>query len=119
MNRHNAIVRKVDLRLLPIVCTMYALSYIDRVNIGFAKLYGMNESIHLNSSQYAWTLSIFYIGYSISQIPSNMVLKYLTPRIWFSIILCLWGATTIAQGFSSEFSVLIGLRFMLGITEAG
>ncbi|KAI9497585.1 major facilitator superfamily domain-containing protein [Zychaea mexicana] len=77
---------KLDRRIIPYISLLYLCSYLDRVNIGNAKIAGLMEDIDITESQYNWALSIFFIGYVLFEVPSNLMLKVLGPRIWISII---------------------------------
>lgn len=73
---------KVDLHIMPIAVLLYLSAYIDRANIGNAKVLGLAESLHLSNGQYNWALSIFFVGYVIFETPSNIILKIVTPRYY-------------------------------------
>jgi sugar phosphate permease len=86
------LLRKIDLRLMPILWVMYILNYVDRTNIGNAKIAGMSEDLHLDDSRYAVCLSIFFIGYLVMEVPSNMLLSRSRPSIFLPGIMLVWGA---------------------------
>ncbi|KAI8077779.1 major facilitator superfamily domain-containing protein [Halteromyces radiatus] len=113
------IVRKYDLRILPILCLLYLLSYLDRSNIGNAKLGGLEKDLSLTSQQYQWSLSIFYFGYVIFDLPSNIVMRRWRPSIWLGALMFLWGVTAVAMAGVKNFAELATARIFLGVFEAG
>ncbi|ORZ24380.1 major facilitator superfamily domain-containing protein [Absidia repens] len=113
------VVRKYDLRILPILCLLYLLSYLDRSNIGNAKLGGLEEDLGLTSQEYQWCLSIFYFGYVIFDLPSNIVMRRWRPSIWLGTLMFLWGATAVAMCAVKNFAELATARIFLGVFEAG
>ncbi|KAI8139133.1 major facilitator superfamily domain-containing protein [Fennellomyces sp. T-0311] len=110
---------KLDLRIIPYVCILYLCSYLDRVNIGHAKIAGIMDEIDITESQYSWSLSIFFIGYVIFEVPGNLMLKWLGPRMWISIIMIIWGAILAAMAAVRNGKELMVARFFLGVAEAG
>ncbi|KXN73682.1 MFS general substrate transporter [Conidiobolus coronatus NRRL 28638] len=111
--------RKIDLHLLPYISILYLFSFLDRVNIGYARLYRMEEELSLTQWEYSWSLSIFFISYILFEVPSNLILKKIPVPIWISRIMITWGAITIALAFVTNFAGLMAGRFFLGIAEAG
>lgn len=79
--------RKLDKRLLPLLCILYLLSYIDRSNIGNAKLGGLEEDLGMTKSDYQWSLSIFYFSYVIFDLPSNIIMRRWRPSYWLGILM--------------------------------
>jgi len=110
--------RKIDWRLLPLLSLMYLCSFLDRVNIGNAKVAGLERDIGLTPDQYSWALSIFFIGYIIAETPSQMLLKLVGPRRWISMCMLLWGTLTMLLAACKSASSLYATRFFLGIFEA-
>ncbi|KAL4861394.1 major facilitator superfamily domain-containing protein [Aspergillus spectabilis] len=90
-----ALLRKVDWRLLPALSIFYLISYIDRANMGNARLYGLEEDLGLSPQQ---CLTIFFIPYAVFEVPSNLMLKFLTPSIWLPMIMSIWGLTMTLMG---------------------
>lgn len=78
---------KLDKRLLPLLCILYLLSYIDRSNIGNAKLGGLEEDLGMTKSQYQWALSIFYFSYVLFDLPSNIIMRRWRPSYWLGILM--------------------------------
>ncbi|KAI8145184.1 major facilitator superfamily domain-containing protein [Fennellomyces sp. T-0311] len=105
---------KIDLRIIPYVSLLYLLSYLDRVNIGNAKIAGLMDDIDITESDYNWALSIFFIGYILFQVPANLMLKWLGPRLWIGIIAICWGTISAALSACKTGSHLLAARFFLG-----
>ncbi|KAG2226815.1 hypothetical protein INT45_005780 [Circinella minor] len=112
-------VSKLDMRLLPILCLLYLMAYLDRSNIGNAKLGGLLEDLNLTTSQFQWCLSIFYFGYIIFDLPSNVIMKRWKPSYWLALLTFSWGSIAMAMAGVKNFTGLIICRLMLGIMEAG
>ncbi|TEA10623.1 putative transporter [Colletotrichum sidae] len=114
-----ALVRKIDFYLMPILWIMYILNYVDRTNIGNAKIAGMQTDLNLTDDGYAWVLSIFFFGYLICEVPSNMILSRSRPSIFLPGIMLVWGALSALMSISNSYGALLGFRFVLGCVEAG
>lgn len=110
--------RKVDLRLIPFLFLCYILAYLDRVNVGFAKLQMMHD-LALSDAVYAAGAGIFFIGYFFFEVPSNVLLKKFGARIWIARIMISWGIISSCMMFVSDEWSFYVLRFILGIAEAG
>jgi MFS family permease len=109
---------KVDRRIIPFLFLCYILAFLDRVNVGFAKLQ-MLKDLSLSDAAYATGAGIFFIGYFFFEVPSNILLKKLGARTWIARIMVSWGIISSLMIFvRSEFS-FYALRFLLGIAEAG
>ncbi|CAO3677106.1 unnamed protein product [Umbelopsis ramanniana] len=113
------LVKKLDRRILPLVCVLYCFSFLDRVNIGNAKVAGIEDSLQLNPSQFSTCLALFYVSYILFEVPANVLLKRFKVNVWISIIMFLWGAITIVTAFVTSFTTLAITRFFLGVFEAG
>ncbi|KPM43817.1 hypothetical protein AK830_g2780 [Neonectria ditissima] len=113
------LVRKIDAFLMPILWIMYILNYIDRTNIGNAKIAGMQSELDLSDDDYAWVLSIFFFGYLICEVPSNMILSRSKPSVFLPTIMLIWGALSALMAISKTYGALLGFRFVLGCIEAG
>ncbi|CRK22447.1 hypothetical protein BN1723_002886 [Verticillium longisporum] len=113
------LVKKIDLFLMPMLWIMYILNYIDRTNIGNAKIAGMGDDLALDDNEYAWVLSIFFFGYLICEIPSNMILSRTAPSIFLPGIMFIWGGLCAAMAVVTNYGGLLGFRFVLGCVEAG
>lgn len=121
--------------LMPILWIMYILNYVDRTNIGNAKIAGMSTDLALDDQRYALALSIFFVGYLLMEVPSNMILSRSRPSIFLPAIMLVWGAlsgkisvlhtSTIiltslaAMGATPTYGGLIAFRFVLGCIESG
>lgn len=113
-----AVYRKVILRLLPFLFLAYALNTIDRLNVSFAKL-RMADDIALTDAAYGIGAGIFYLGYILFEIPSNIYLQRIGARATLTRIMVLWGVVTVATAFVTTANQLIIARFFLGVAEAG
>ncbi|KAJ4466260.1 inner membrane transporter yfaV [Lentinula aciculospora] len=91
--------RKIDLRLMPILCLMYLMSFMDRGNIGNAKLQGLTTQLNLTGNQYNIALTMYFIPYCIFECPANLVLKKFRPSIWLPGITVVWGIILWVTGF--------------------
>lgn len=113
------LIRRVDWRLVPWFSLLYLLSFLDRTSIGNAKLYGLEADLRISDNQYLVSLTVFFISYSIFEVPSNIFLKRMRPSVWFAFLMTMWGLMMMLQGFAHNFGGLVGLRWMLGMFEAG
>src|SRR5260221_2636312 len=111
-------IQKVRLRILPFVFLLYVVSYLDRINIGFAAL-TMNKELGITSQQFGLLAGIFFFGYFLFEIPSNLLLHKIGARIWIARILITWGAVAMLTGFVHTARQLYVARFLLGLAEAG
>jgi MFS family permease len=110
--------RKVDVRLLPFLFLCYTLAYLDRVNVGFAKLQ-MLKDLSLSDATFATGAGIFFIGYFFFEVPSNVLLKKFGARMWIARIMISWGVISACMMFVRGEWSFYALRFLLGIAEAG
>ncbi|KAK6003707.1 hypothetical protein QM012_009478 [Aureobasidium pullulans] len=115
----NKILRKIDMRLVPMLTVLYLLSFLDRGNIGNAKIEGLAEDLHLTGAEYNWCLTAFFFTYCAFEVPSNMLLKKLRPSIWLPSIMVAWGIVMTLMGLVKDFNGLLIARIFLGVTEAG
>src|SRR5215469_17219666 len=115
--RHTTI-RKLQTWILPVVFTLFVINFVDRINIGFAAL-TMNRELAIRSEQFGLVSGIFFWGYFVFEIPSNLLLYKLGARIWIARILVSWGIVAILTGFVNTATHLYVLRFLLGVAEAG
>lgn len=113
------LVRKIDRNVLPILGLLYLLSFLDRSNIGNAKLDGLTTDLHISNDNYLWTLTIYFFGYVLFEVPSNIVLKRVPPHIWLPTLMICWGVVGVTMGLVHDFAGLLITRFFLGVTEAG
>ncbi|KAI9648328.1 High-affinity nicotinic acid transporter [Ciborinia camelliae] len=113
------LMRKIDLRVIPFLCILYLLAFLDRVNIANAKSFKLAKDLKLDGTKYNTALTIFFIPYIFFEIPSNVLMKRLKPNIWLSSLMFLFGLVSICQGLVQNFSGLLATRFFLGLCEAG
>ena len=113
-----AIVRKITLRIIPFMFLLYIVSYLDRANIGYAAL-EMNKELALTSEAFGFISGIFFIGYFLFEVPSNVMLNKFGARVWIARILVTWGFIAAATAFAQSAEQLYVLRFFLGVAEAG
>ncbi len=116
--REAAVVGKVMRRLIPFMCFLYFLNYVDRVNIQFAKL-EMNKALGLNDAQYGLAAGIFFVGYCLFEIPSNLILERVGARRWIARIMISWGIVSTCMCFLTGAKSFYTLRLLLGFAEAG
>ena len=135
------LLRKLDWALVPWLSFLYLLSFLDRTSIGNARvsvptlcvinqpsfsrqclslqLYNLEPDLHITDTQYNLALTIFFFSYSVFEVPSNIFLKRLRPSIWLSLLMFLWGIMMTVQGLVHNYGGLFGMRWMLGVFEAG
>ena len=111
-------IRKVRVRIIPFVFILFVVAVLDRNNIGFAAL-TMNKELGITSQQYGFIAGVFFFGYFIFEIPSNLLLHRIGARVWIARILVTWGIVTIVSGFARTAHQLYAARFLLGFAEAG
>lgn len=112
------IIRKIFIRLLPLLIGLYIISYLDRVNVGFAAL-TMNADIGLSASVYGWGAGLFFIGYCLFEVPSNLLMAKVGARRWIARILFTWGLIATCMALVEGPKSFLTLRFLLGVAEAG
>jgi MFS transporter, ACS family, tartrate transporter len=113
-----ATIRKLRIRLLTFLFALYVVAFIDRINLGFAAL-TMNQELAITSQQFGFAAGIFFWGYFLFEIPSNLILHKIGARVWIARILITWGAVAILTGFVQSANQLYVARFALGLAEAG
>lgn len=111
-------IRKVRIRILPFLFLLYVVAFLDRINIGFAAL-TMNKELAITGQQFGLLVGIFFFGYFLLEIPSNLLLHRLGARVWLARILISWGLVAVATGFVRSVPQLYVARFLLGLAEAG
>lgn len=111
-------VKKVGRRILPFLFLLYVVAFLDRVNFGYAAL-EMNSALSLSAEIFGFLSGIFFIGYLLFEVPSNMILQKIGARIWISRIIISWGIVVIVTAAASDALQLAALRFILGVAEAG
>ncbi|OJJ07268.1 hypothetical protein ASPVEDRAFT_56698 [Aspergillus versicolor CBS 583.65] len=113
------VIWKCDLHVVPVLMVLYLLAFLDRINIGNARLQGLEEDLGMQGNDYNIALFIFFIPYILCEIPCNLIMKRLAPSTWLSSIMGLWGITTICQGFVQNNGGLMTCRFFIDMFEAG
>src|SRR6201993_4236871 len=111
-------VRKVRARIIPFVLALFVVAVLDRNNIGFAAL-TMNKELAITSQQFGFAAGIFFFGYFLFEVPSNLLLQKIGARIWITRILVTWGVLASLTGFVHTIHQLYIVRFLLGLAEAG
>ncbi len=111
-------IQKMRLRILPFVFLLFVIAQLDRNNIGFAAL-TMNKELAISSQQYGLLFGIFFFGYFLFEIPSNLLLHKIGARVWIARILISWGIVAMLTGFVRSVHELYVVRFVLGLAEAG
>jgi MFS transporter, ACS family, tartrate transporter len=110
--------RKIMLRLIPFVMLLYFVSFLDRVNVGFAAL-TMNQALGLSPAQFGLGGGVFFLGYFLFEIPSNLVLHKVGARLWIARVMVTWGLVSAGSAFVAGPRSFYVLRFLLGVAEAG
>ncbi|EGC48927.1 MFS transporter [Histoplasma capsulatum var. duboisii H88] len=111
---------KIDLHLLPVLCVLYLLAFLDRVNISNAVIFGLRKDLGIESgNRYNTALTIFFVPYILFEIPSNILLKKLKPHVWLSGCMFGFGLVTLCQGLVQNYAGLLVTRFLLGLLETG
>ncbi|KAB2111439.1 hypothetical protein AG0111_0g997 [Alternaria gaisen] len=113
------LLRKLDIAILPLVSTMYLLSFLDRSNIGNARLAGLEQDLGMTGWDYATAVSVFFPFYIISEVPSNLAMKKFRPSIWIPSIMVAWGIVMTLMGLVHNFGGLLAARMALGLAEGG
>ncbi|KAF9507165.1 hypothetical protein BS47DRAFT_345145 [Hydnum rufescens UP504] len=114
-----AIIRKLDWHIIPIVMLLYLVSFLDRVNIGNARLYGLEKDLDLIKNRYQVAVSVFFVTYLLFELPSNLVLKKFTASRYIASLAVLWSIVASLTGLVQTYHQLIVCRILLGIFEAG
>jgi MFS family permease len=124
--RHALLRRKIDRRMMPLCAWLYLLNYLDRSNIGNAKILNSEtgdsflQSTGMTARDYSITITLFAIAYSVFDVPSNWIMKrYVRPSVWLASLLFSWGLLTLGFAFVKNYSAVLGLRFVIGVFEAG
>ena len=115
---NNALVNRLIWRLMPLLTIMFLVSFIDRQNVGFAKLQ-MVGALHTTEDDYGFASSLFFIAYLALEIPSTLAVHKFGARVWMARIMLTWGLVTVLQAFCSSLVQFDILRCLLGVAEAG
>jgi ACS family tartrate transporter-like MFS transporter len=111
------VVSKVTRRIIPFIFICYVVAYLDRVNIGMAE--GLQADLKLTESQLGWGAGLFFLGYFLFEVPSNLILHRVGARIWIARIMIVWGLITMATIWVAGKWSFFGMRVLLGLAEAG
>jgi ACS family tartrate transporter-like MFS transporter len=111
-------IAKVSWRLLPLIVVVYFVAYMDRTNVSFAAL-SMNKDLGFSAYIYGWGAGIFFLGYFLFEVPSNVILEKTGARIWIARIMITWGIAAAVMAFITGPASFLTLRFLLGVAEAG
>jgi sugar phosphate permease len=114
----SGIISKLHLRLMPVLLMMYVMAFLDRANVGFAKQ-GLEANAGIDNVAFAFGASIFFIGYAVLEVPSNLILHRVGARVWMSRIMVTWGLISAATAFVTTPHTYYVARFLLGMAEAG
>jgi sugar phosphate permease len=117
-NAAPATISKVTMRLLPFLLLMYVLAFLDRANVGFAKA-AFQADTGISNAAYAFGASIFFVGYALFEVPSNLIMHRVGAKIWMARIMVTWGLISAAMMFAHTETTFYVLRVLLGIAEAG
>lgn len=118
MVSEKALISKITWRMMPFLGLLYLIAYIDRQNVSYAKL-DMVDALGMSEYAYGLGASLFFVGYFLFEIPSNLFLNRFGASRWFARILVSWGAVTIALAYTQNPTMFYILRFLLGVCEAG
>jgi MFS family permease len=110
--------RRVSLRLIPLIFVLFVCNYMDRMNVAMAKLQMMRD-LHFSDAAYSFGVSIFFVGYALLEVPSNLILARVGARRWIARIMITWGLIASAMMFVRTPIHFYALRFLLGVAEAG
>ena len=113
------LVNKVDRHIIPMVMLAYLLCFLDRTNIGNAKIFGLEDDLGLKGNQYQIAVAALFVPYVLVEIPSNMLLKRFTPSRWLGAITLAWGTVSTLMGLVQNFGGLVSTRVLLGLFEGG
>lgn len=111
-------IQKLQIRLIPFLFLLYVVAFVDRINIGFAAL-TMNKELGISSQQFGLAAGVFFFGYFIFEVPSNLLLHKIGARVWIARILLSWGIIATLTGLVHTVHQLYAARFLLGLAEAG
>ncbi|KAI0081283.1 MFS general substrate transporter [Panus rudis PR-1116 ss-1] len=110
-------VRRLDWTVLPLVTLFYLFSFLDRANIGNARVAGMQKGLHMTDHQYQIAITVTYIPYIVAELPSNLLLRKIGPSLLMPLLLVIWGVIVALQGVVSSYAGLVTIRAFLGLVE--
>src|SRR5271169_2496743 len=115
----DSVYNKIAWRIIPLLFLSYIAAYLDRVNLSFAKLQMQSDVVDISDSVFGVGAGIFFIGYFIFEVPSNILLEKVGARLWIARIMITWGIISSAMIFVNSKWIFYGLRLLLGFAEAG
>src|ERR1051326_3329532 len=118
MAEQDRVFTKCAWRLIPFMGLLYLVNFIDRANVSFAAL-TMNSDLAFSPTTFGFGAGLFFVGYALFQVPANLILERLGPRIWVFLIMLVWGALSAANSLVQGPASFYALRFLLGVAEAG
>ncbi|CAK7273266.1 Allantoate permease [Sporothrix epigloea] len=113
-----ALLRKIDWNLMPLLCIVYGLNYLDKTCVSYASIMGFKKDAHLIGQDYSWVASMFYFGYLVWEWPTNFLLQRLPLAKWSAANVIMWGLVLCCMAAVNNFGSALAVRFFLGITEA-
>ncbi|KAF9871730.1 hypothetical protein CkaCkLH20_10664 [Colletotrichum karsti] len=113
-----AICKKLDRRLLPLMCVLYGICYIDKLSMSWAVLFHFREDLNLKGTEYSWASSMFYFGFLVAQYPGNYLLQKLKVSRFLGMTVLAWGVLMVGHLGLKEFKGLLVIRFLLGVVES-
>src|SRR3569833_2717690 len=114
----DAFFRRVAWRLVPLILAMYVAAFLNRVNVGFAAL-TMNKDLGFSPEIFGWGTGVFFLGYLVFEVPSNLIMEKVGARIWLARIMITWALVSMAFAFVQGPVMFASLRFLLGLAEEG
>lgn len=118
LHREQIVMRRIAWRLMPLLIVMFLIAFIDRQNVGFAKLQ-MVHALGMTEASFGLGASLFFIGYLLFEVPSTLALHRFGARLWLARIMLTWGCITILMGYTHSVRLFYVWRFALGVAEAG
>lgn len=115
--RAGRLLRKVDLHLLPFLVAMYLLNFLDRSNLAQARQGTLERDLGMAGTDFNLATSIFFVGYLLMQLPSNMIITRVRPSLYLSAAMTLWGVVSTCNAAAHSFGSLVAVRFILGFVE--
>jgi len=118
VSKEDSVYARVSRRIVPLIMLCYVVAYLDRVNVGFAKLQ-MSQALNFSETVYGLGAGIFFLGYFLFEVPSNLLMNKIGARIWIARIMITWGLISGAFAFVQTPTQFYAMRFLLGLAEAG
>ncbi|CAF4485283.1 unnamed protein product, partial [Rotaria sp. Silwood2] len=109
----HALLWKLDKCLIPFLTLLELFSFLNRINIGNAKIAGIEHALNLTQMESSWAVSIYFIGFMLLEIPSNLIMRYIGPSKFLSIIMIIWGLIMVSMAFVRNAAELLVTRFFL------